>query len=71
MQQAVSFGEILEAVDQLSSEEQETLIEIVCRRMAERGRRELVADIHEAQQEFAEARCRPATMDEIMNNVLS
>jgi len=55
----------------LSLEEQETLIDIVRRRMAERGRKILAAEIREARQEFAEDRCQPATADELMKEILS
>ncbi|MGQ9630026.1 MAG: hypothetical protein ACUVXI_06875 [bacterium] len=52
-------------IDKLSLEEQETLIDILRRRIAERGRKMLAAEIQEARKEFAEGRCRPATADEI------
>ena len=48
MQHTQPFAEVLEAVDQLSTEEQETLVAIVRRRMAERGRKRLAADVQEA-----------------------
>ena len=71
MECTLPFAEVLEAVDQLSSEEQETLVAIVQRRMAERGRKRLISDVQEAQREFAEGRCRPSSVDELMNEILS
>ncbi len=71
MERSLPFAEVLEAVDQLSPEEQETLVEIVHRRMAERGRKQLTVEIQEAQREFAEGRCRPSTVDELMDEILS
>ena len=65
------FAEVLEAVDQLSSEEQETLLEIVHRRIAERGRKRLAAEAKEARQEFADGLCRPVNADELMDEILS
>lgn len=71
MHQPMPFGEVLEAVDQLSPEEQEALVEIVRRRAAERGRKRLAADIREADEEFAKGQCQPATVDELMDELLS
>jgi hypothetical protein len=65
------FAEVLEAVERLSSDEQETLVAIVQRRIAERGRKRLAADVQEARREFAEGRCRPSGADELMNEILS
>ena len=62
---------MLEAVDQLSADEQETLVEIVQRRIAERGRRQLGADVQEARREFGAGLCQPSNADELMNEILS
>ena len=70
MHHPLPFGEVLEAVDRLSPEEQETLMEIVHRRLAEQNRKRLVAEVQEARAEFAEGRCRPATADEIMAEIV-
>jgi len=64
------FGEVLEAADRLSQEEQEELIAILHRRLADAARRRLVADVQEARQEFAEGRCSPATPDDLMREIL-
>ena len=71
MEQSLPFAEVLEAVEQLSAEEQETLVTIVRRRMAERGRKRLADEIQEAEREFEEGRCRPSTPDELMDEILS
>jgi hypothetical protein len=71
MEQLIPFGEVLEAIDQLSLDEQETLLDIVQRRVAEQGRKLLAAEIQEARQEFAAGRCHPATADELMDEILS
>ncbi len=71
MQNVTSFGEVLEALDKLSLEEQETLIDILHRRMIERRRTELAEDIRHARKEFQEGRCQPATPSEIMKEILS
>ena len=67
----VRFGEILEEADRLPLEDQETLIEVLQRRMRDRRRAELAKDIQEAQEEFQKGSCRPATADELMREILS
>lgn len=69
--QAIPFGEILEAIDNLSSDEQETLLDIVQHRIAARGRKKLVAEIQEARREFAEGQCKPTTVTDLMKEILS
>ena len=45
MEQSMPFGEVLEAIENLSLEEQETLIDILHRRVAEQGRKKLAYEI--------------------------
>lgn len=71
MQPMISFGEVLEAVDKLTLDEQETLIDILYRRMVERRRAELAKDIAEARKEFREGHSQPATPADIMDEILS
>ena len=66
----VPFGEILEAADELPIEDQETLIAILKNRLRERRRAELLKDIQEAEKEFKEGKCQPATPDELMREIL-
>jgi hypothetical protein len=65
------FVEVLDAANQLPPEDQEELIAVLRRRLAERGRNQLVADIQEARREFAEGVCRPSTTDELMDKISS
>lgn len=71
MPTSMPFAEIVEAADQLSLDEQETLIAILHRRLAQAGRRRLVEEIREAEQEFAQGGCRPMTPEEIVREILS
>ena len=70
MEGNASFGEILEEADRLPMEDQQTLIEILQRRMRDRRRAELARDIQEAQKEFQDGVCRPASADELMREIL-
>jgi len=62
-----TFADILDAADNLSADEQETLLEILHRRLAERKRAQLIRDVEEARAEFTNGRARPASVREIMD----
>ena len=61
----------MDAADRLTLEEQETLVALLNRRLADRRRAELAADIREAQREFERGALRPITPDQIMKEILS
>ncbi len=71
MAKALLFGEVLEAIETLSLEDQETLKEILHRRLIERRRGELVQDVQQAQQEFQAGQCRPVTPEDLMQEIVS
>jgi hypothetical protein len=66
-----SFHVVVDAADRLTAEEQETLIELLNRRLANRRRAELTTDVQEAQREFDSGALRPATPEDIMKEILS
>ena len=70
MTHVMPFGEVLEAADQLSQDEQQELIAILNRRLAQANRQRVAAEIQEARQEFAEGRCLPASPDELMREIV-
>jgi hypothetical protein len=47
------------------------LIDNLCHRMAEQGRKRVRAEAHEASQQFAAGTCRQATPDELMREITS
>ena len=65
------FGDVLEAADHLSLEEQQELIAILQRRLAEAGRQRLIAEVQEARQQFAAGQCRPMTAAELVREALT
>lgn len=69
MPHVIPFGEVLEAADQLSADEQKELAAILNRRLAEAARHRVAEEIKEARQEFAEGRCVPATPAELMREI--
>lgn len=64
------FGDVVEAADRLSSEEQQALVDILHRRLAQAGRQRLAKEVQEARREFAEGQCQAATGEEIMREIL-
>ncbi|HVR98630.1 MAG TPA: hypothetical protein VMW27_18585 [Thermoanaerobaculia bacterium] len=65
------FDEALEAVEQLSVDEQTELVEILRRRLIERRREEILSDIREAEADFEAGRCAPATPDDIVRDIFA
>jgi hypothetical protein len=52
------FAEVLDAADQLSLEEQETLVDVLNRRLVEHRRDQLAEEIQQARREFAAGQCK-------------
>lgn len=71
MDQSSSFADVLEAVDRLSTDEQAALLEIVRRRVAERGRERVAEEARESRLEFEQGKARPVTVDDLMDELLS
>ena len=71
MEDALRFGEVLDAAERLSEEEQETLVDVLRKRRAERRREEIAETVREARSEHREGQTRPMTADELMNEILS
>jgi hypothetical protein len=70
MNQTMPFGEVLDAAEQLSQEEQHELVAILNRRLAEAARKQIALDVQEARQQLAEGKCQPATADELMREIM-
>lgn len=71
MSKAISFNELLEAVDHLSLDEQESLIDVVCHRISEHRRQEIFAFISSAREEYQRGKLSPETPQDIMSAILS
>jgi predicted XRE-type DNA-binding protein len=71
MKKANSFADALEAADHLSLDAKEELIEILHKRTIEQRRIELAAEIRSARSDFKHGRCKAATSDDIMTEILS
>lgn len=66
-----NYGQVLEAIEALSEEQQESLMDVVRKRLAERRRAALVKSVAEARKEFKSGKLRPATPAEIMRKILA
>ncbi|MEX0701804.1 MAG: hypothetical protein WD069_06880 [Planctomycetales bacterium] len=63
------FSEVVDAADELSVDEQETLIAILRRRVAERQRAALVREAAEARAEHRRGESKPASASDIMAEI--
>lgn len=71
MAEVLRFGEVLEAAERLSEDEQATLLEILHKRLAERRREEIAEEMRTARGEHERGEARPTTPDELMDEILS
>jgi hypothetical protein len=70
MENKLAFGEILEAADRLSVEEQEALVDVLHRRIIELRREDLLEDIRQARHEFEGGQCQPRTPEELIREIV-
>ena len=66
-----TFGQVLESAESLPLEEQESLVSILQRRVAEQRRAELVEAVREARREFKAGGCRVASAKAIVRGLLA
>jgi len=67
----ITFATILDAADQLPLEDQENLIDILQKRLRDHRHAELLQEVQQAQQEFAQGQCKIATPQQIIEEILS
>lgn len=65
------FDEVLDAVDALDPESQEELVSIIQRRLAERGRRRVIAQVRQARKDLAAGNFRESTAEELFREIIS
>ena len=64
-----TFSDVVDAADSLTVDEQETLVEILRRRIAKRNRDALVRDVADARAEHASANTRVTSVSDLMDEV--
>ena len=67
----IRFDELIEAVENLPEEAQAELVEVIRRRLAERGRQRVVEEVQQARREFAEGKCSETTPEDVMREIES
>ncbi len=71
MSSKVTFDEVLDAVEHLPVDQQADLLELVRRRLAERGRQRVVQDVHEGEAQFRNGEAKPASVDDLLREIAS
>jgi len=66
-----SFDEILDAVEELPTEQREELVDVVLRRIAQQRRQQIVDSVGEAEREYCDGKVQPATAEQIMRELES
>ncbi len=66
-----TFAQVLDSADELGVEEQESLVEVLQRRLAERRREALLEAVKSARAEFKTGCCRPATPKQIAKRIFA
>jgi hypothetical protein len=65
------FGELLDTIGMLSTEDQLTLVDIVRHRLTEQARKQIAASVREARKEYAEGECCQVTIDQLRDEITS
>jgi hypothetical protein len=65
------FADVLEAAESLPVDEKEMLVDIMRHRLTDERRKILKAEIEDARRDFALGNIVPASIDEIMGEILS
>ncbi len=71
MPDATTFDDVLDAIEHLPVEQQADLVDVVRRRLAERGRKQIIADAREAEAEFATGKTRAMSIEDLMREIES
>jgi hypothetical protein len=66
-----AFAEALDAAEQLDADAQGELVEVLSRRLAERGRERVAATVKKARREFAAGKCEPMTATQIVREAMT
>jgi tRNA nucleotidyltransferase (CCA-adding enzyme) len=67
--QAVTFHEVLEMIEMLPEEEQETLLDIIQHRLRERGRERIAQNVMRVRAEYTKGEVRRGTVEDLMREI--
>ena len=71
MRSTIQYNHVVEDVEKLTLEEQESLVKLLHQRVMERRRAELAIEIQDARNEFQNGKATPATPNELANEMIS
>lgn len=66
-----TFAEVLETIETFTVDEKEILVDILQHRLRENKRERIVKSVKESKREFEKGNLKPASVDDIMNEILS
>ena len=64
-----TFQDALDVIETLSDEQQETIVDIIRRRIVERRREILANNIQEARQEYSKGQVKSGTVDDLLKEL--
>jgi hypothetical protein len=67
--QFFSFQDLIDAVESLPLDDQSMLVELINKRITEKRRAELVADVHEARRAFKNGEVKRGTVEDLMKDL--
>jgi hypothetical protein len=67
--QTLSFQDLLDAVEALSLDDQSMLVEIINKRIIEKRREELVADLEESLEDYRRGEVRRGAVDDLLKDL--
>ncbi len=68
--QSINFHEVIEIIEMLPEEEQETLLDIIQHRLKERGRERIIENVKKAREELERGEVRQGTVKELMREIM-
>jgi hypothetical protein len=66
---SLSFQDLIDAVESLPLDDQSMLVELINKRIMEKRRAELVAEVGEAREAFRKGEVERGTVDDLMNDL--
>ena len=67
--QSLSFQDLIDAVESLPLDDQSMLVELINKRITEKRRAELVAEVHEARRAFKNGEVKRGMIEDLMRDL--
>jgi hypothetical protein len=67
--QSLSFQDLIEAVEAMPLEDQSILVELINKRITEKRRAELIAEVQEARNAFKSGEAKSGTFEDLMKDL--